>query len=242
MPESDYYEPLADWLEKKGFYTGGKISYSGGELRRYTNTGTRKLRVDVAGIRNAGNEYLDQIETIAIEVRDTPKTMLRDIQDAWGYSSAVNLCYLATTAPVKDEMMNYARSLGVGIIEIQGPNEFVETLQAQHKEPDPIIKTEFLHSLWIVQCTICKCFVFKFTTIGGLEGKSYLELTRARQFDYDLYRRTNWNPAFTHLEQGNLPEEFKMTRFVCRQCAMDLTTTIPDWVESFSHRNKNQRK
>ena len=196
-----------------------------GKPRWYINTGRQKQLVDVAGVKNTGTRHFDQIETVAVEVREIDRITMRDLQDARGYSNMAHRCYLAATTTPTESDIKDAGQAGIGLIEIINKDKFKERLQAQYHEPDPGHLTEFLHCLWIVRCTLCQCYVFNFDEIGNLEGKSVAELVRARQFDFELDGKT----AFEELEYGEVPSSMSVRRYLCRSCVRDLTIRLPKW-------------
>ena len=103
MVEERYYPIVRNWLEKEGCYCGGVIQDSKGKPFYFQNKGTKRLRIDVAGIKNHGTRSLDEIEVVAVEVRDVASVQYRDIQDAYAYSQYAHKCYLATTGSIKGE-------------------------------------------------------------------------------------------------------------------------------------------
>ena len=82
----------------------------------YKNLGS-KARADVAGVRNVGNEYVDNVEIAVVEVKDKGLN-LRHIEQAHGYSIFAHKCYLATTSEITDENKSMAHSFGVGLLKI----------------------------------------------------------------------------------------------------------------------------
>jgi hypothetical protein len=72
----------------------------------YSDLGT-KVRGDVAGVKNVGNKYFDDIEIAVVEVKDKPIS-LRHIQQAHGYSLFAHKCYLAAPFRISDELKSYA--------------------------------------------------------------------------------------------------------------------------------------
>lgn len=99
MGEEKYYLVVREWLEKEGYYCGGFIEDKGKPIY-FENKGTQRLRIDVAGIRNVGTPLLDEIEVVAVEVRDLAAVQYRDLQDAYAYSQYAHKCYLATTGEI----------------------------------------------------------------------------------------------------------------------------------------------
>jgi len=64
----------------------------------YQDIGPRNRRADVAGVKNVGSKYEDQIEIVAVEVRDRPTVSDQDFRDTDNYHQYAHKCYLATTA------------------------------------------------------------------------------------------------------------------------------------------------
>lgn len=236
MGEDRFYKPLCEWLEReKDYYCGGGMEYaSTGKERWYINTGSQKQKVDIAGIKNVGTRHFDQIDTVAVEVRDVQRITMRDLQDAHGYSNMVHHCYLATTAEPTKEDGDAARRMGVGLIHILRKDKYREIVEAQFNEPNPADLTEFLRNLWVIQCTLCRCYAFSWENIESLEGKSYFRLKRARQFDYAIYGSKN--SAFEALENKELESEHEITRYICRSCVEDLTKNLPRWSKTLQEK------
>ena len=59
---------------------------------------------------------LDEIEVVAVEVRDIGSVQYRDIQDAYAYSQYAHKCYLATTGTIHKRDKEDAHSLEVGLL------------------------------------------------------------------------------------------------------------------------------
>jgi len=175
VSESGYYRNVAVWLEKKGYYVGRskpKI-YSTREL--FIKKGMKKAQVDVAGIRNIGKSYFDDIEIAVVEVkysrRGKPIT-LQDLEQTKGYQTYAHVCYLAATEnmDVSKEREEDAKSRNVGLLRIpmdfykKKPNKVrVEDLQVIYT-PSRVIPSnesemlEFLGKLDILRCTLCGCY------------------------------------------------------------------------------------
>lgn len=113
MVEKEYYPVVRKWLERKGYYCGGFVVDSKGNPIYYQDKGTARLRVDVAGIKNVGSRVSDEIEVVAVEVRDIENVGARDIHDAYAYAQYAHKCYLATTAPISNQDQKDAQKLGV---------------------------------------------------------------------------------------------------------------------------------
>lgn len=241
--EKGYYDGLCKWLAmKKSYYTGGAdIVYSSGKKkgkrRRYKETGVGGQIIDVAGVKNVGNDQFDQIETVAVEVRKKSSITKRDMQHAYGYSNLVHRCYLATNAlPDRDEL-DYARRLGLGVIQLRGENwhQWQELVQPGYHEPNHADLLRFLDGLWIGQCSLCQCYIFKLESIEDLSGKSYVTLDRPRQLDF--YLKYPNRELFGELEKGHVPRSIKMThRYLCRNCVLFLGQNVSSKVKRIKTR------
>ena len=113
--ETKYYDSVLYWLWKKGYYVGQEMTKQGKPFW-YKNLGS-KARADVAGVKNVGNEYVDNVEIAVVEVKDRP-IKLRHIEQAHGYSIFAHKCYLATTADTTEEKKAMAHNFSVGLLEI----------------------------------------------------------------------------------------------------------------------------
>ena len=226
--EERYYEAVRKWLEARGYYCGGGMYFSGTSKERlYVKAGIAKLKADVIGIRNVGNEFVDNIEILTVEVKDKPRIAFRDIEQAYGYSTFSHKVYLATTAEPSEDDKATASRMGVGLIKI-GETNLREILSASLKQPDEATMLRLLNSLWIVRCTICGCYVFKWDTIGDLDGKSYLVCKRARQLDHmrDFGALAKQPSPFGDLQRKELKASYAIKRFICRTCSEELGLRI----------------
>ena len=216
--EERYYDLVRTWIEERGCYCGGGMYYKGTEKQRwYVRTGIKKLRADVIGLKNVGNEFIDRLEIVAVEVKDKDRIAFRDIQQAYGYSTFAHKVYLATTAEPTEEDKATVIRMGIGLIHIVG-RELEEILSPALMHPDEAEMLRLLNSLWIVRCTICDCYVFKWDTLGDLEGKSYNALKRARQIDHMRHFAERRNSPFGDLSKKQLSEKYVIRRYVCRTC------------------------
>ena len=67
--EEEYYDILLDWLEEKGYYTGGEIYYEGKENWYKNIEPSRQCRIDVIGVKNVDSQkrsLADEVELIGI--------------------------------------------------------------------------------------------------------------------------------------------------------------------------------
>ena len=216
--EERFYNLVREWLEEKGYYCGGGMYYMGSNKERwYVKTGIRKLRADVIGIKNVGNELIDAIEIVAVEVKDKKTIAFKDMQQTYGYSTFAHKVYLATTAEPTEEDKATAMRMGIGLVHIT-KGDINELLSPSLMHPDEAEMLNLLNSLWIVKCTLCNCYVFKWDTIGDLEGKSYTVIKRARQLDHMKDFAEGKSP-FGDLRKKKLDKKYVVRRYICRTCA-----------------------
>ncbi len=225
--EYKLYTHIRKYLEKQGYFCGKGIQW-GSKEGFYVDLGGHKylgLRADVAGIKNIGNDLIDKIEIVVVEVRNKPTVSNRDIVDAAGYAVIAHKCYLATTAEIKENNIRDAQAYGVGLLQISkdGRNYKVEEISdAEQKIPDEAKMLKFLKdSLMIVQCTLCKCFIFSWSKVDDKKFYTYKELQRCKSFGL-FSRNCNSLPPYAKEEKINkkieVSKEFKIARFLCREC------------------------
>lgn len=174
VDEARYYKNVAIWLEKKGYYIGRSQPkvYRKGEL--FIRKGRKKAQVDVAGVKNVGKSYFDDIEIVIIEVKhsNTPRPLaLRELAQTRGYQIYAHDCYLATTDKISitEENKTDARSHGIGLLRI--PFDFyrkkskkveiddIEVILTPRREiPIEADMLEFLATLDILRCALCGCY------------------------------------------------------------------------------------
>ncbi len=217
MVEEDYYPIVRNWLEKEGYYCGGLIEDSKGKPIYFQNKGTRRSRIDVAGVRNHGTKSLDEIEVVAVEVRDVKSIQYRDIQDAYAYSQYAHKCYLATTGSINGQDKHEAQCLGVGLLRING-KKVMEALSPKINTPIEARMLHFLNVLEVCQCPICKTYFETFIRKPE-KYKSFHRLRRPRYFDIAKdYPNTD---MFVQSELRKLPEKYKTRRYICRSCLVE---------------------
>jgi len=174
VAESRYYRNLAIWLERRGYYVGRSEPkvYSSREL--FIRKGMKKAQVDVAGVKNVGKSYFDDIEIATIEVKhsNTPRPLsLLELEQTKVYQTYAHDCYLAVTdrISITEENKTDARNRGIGLLKIpldfykKKPNQVkiddIEVVQTPNKAtPNEIEMLEFLGILGIVRCTLCSCY------------------------------------------------------------------------------------
>ena len=174
VDESRYYKNAAIWLEKKGYYIGRSEPnvYRKDEL--FIRKGRKKAQVDVAGVKNVGKSYFDDIEIAIVEVKhsNTPRPLtLRELTQTRGYQIYAHNCFLAATdrISITEENETDANSHGIGLLRI--PFDFyrkkpryvevddIEVILTPRREtPKEAEMLEFLATLDILRCTICGCY------------------------------------------------------------------------------------
>jgi len=227
MGEKRYYSLVRKWLENQGYYCGGFI-YEKGKPYYFQNKGTARLRIDVAGIKNVGSSVEDEIEVVAIEVRDVDKVQLRDIQDANAYSQYAHKCYLATTGLIDEQDKEDARKLGIGLLEIKD-KKVKEVLSPQSKQPEYAQMMRLLNVLEVARCPICGCF-FETYIVKENKDRSFYKLIRPKYFKvaHDHPRVD----ALDSRELQKLPPEYKIFRFICKACMKEF------FPQKLKHREK----
>ncbi len=158
--EERFYPILLKYLRQKGYLTEGYKDY-GKTKFEFTRVGG-KTQADVVGVKDIGRMYSHEIEIVAVEVKDREQVRVKYITQALGYSTFAHRCYLAMPTKYKDEYINYARQMGVGLLEID-KNEVTEVLTAELKNPNETMLAWFLRrSLKLVKCILCGSIIYKF--------------------------------------------------------------------------------
>jgi hypothetical protein len=214
LGEKKYYPIVRKWLESEGYYCGGNIVNSKGNTIYYQNKGTKRLRVDVAGIKNVGSRASFKIEVVAVEVRDINNVSIRDIQDAHAYAQYAHKCYLATTALIDNQDKKDAQRLGVGLLQIKN-QRVTETLSPQAKTPDYSMMMKILKVLDVAKCSICGSF-FETYVIKDEDYKSFYRLVRPKYF-----KAAHDYPKVDVLAPEGLKElkaNYRTYIYICRTC------------------------
>lgn len=214
MGEREYYPIVRKWLEKKGYYCGGYIHDRKGNPIYYQDKGTKRLRVDVAGIKDVGSLVSNEIEVVAIEVRDTKNVRVRDIQDAHAYTRYAHKCYLATTAVIRSQDKRDPQKFGIGLLQIKG-HRIQEILSPQIKTPDFSMMLKFLKVLEVAKCSLCGTF-FETYIIRNEGYQSFHRLIRPKYF-----KAAHDNPDVDVLDPNELKglkTAYKTYRYICRTC------------------------
>jgi hypothetical protein len=224
VAEEDNYPIVRKWLESQGYYCGGLI-YDKGKPIYFENKGTKRQRIDVAGIKNRGTKSLDAIEIVAVEVRDLPSVQYRDIQDAFAYSQYAHKCYLATTGTIDEEDKHDAHCLGVGLLKISG-QKVREVLSPRLNQPIEARMLHFLSVLEVSKCPICNTY-FEVFIRKDEKFRSFYKVSRPRYFQVAKdYPKTD---MFVKTELSALPASYKTRVYICRLC---LEEFFPEKIKS----------
>lgn len=214
MGEKEYYPIVRKWLERKGYYCGGYIHDRKGNPIYYQDKGTKRLRIDVAGIRNVGNRVSNEIEVVAVEVRDIKNISVRDVQDAHAYTQYAHKCYLATTSPIKNQDKRCAEKRGIGLLKISN-KQVKEVLSPQIKTPDFSMTMNFLKVLDVAKCPICGTF-FEIYRIIDDDYLSYYRFVRPKYF-----KAAHDHPDIDVLDPTELKKlkaEYINYGYICKIC------------------------
>lgn len=219
MGEKRYYPKIRKWLESQGYYCGGNITVRD-KPNYYQDIGPRHRRADVAGVKNLGSKYEDQIEIVAVEVRDTPTISDSDIRDTDNYHQYAHKCYLATTAPIEPEHMEIAERRNIGLLSLKKGRKKPKLIHAPNpqKPANNAEMMDFLNSFEIVRCSICGCFFERYVKTKE-NYQSYIELVRARYFK--TMSETQNNPLVLG-EVKQLQPDYKLRLYICRVCLEEL--------------------
>ena len=161
-----------------------------------------------------GNRVSNEIEIVAIEVRDKQNVSVRDVQDAHAYTQYAHKCYLATTAKIQIPDRRCAEKRGIGLLKIDS-KQVKEVLSPQIKTPDVSLMMSFLRVLDIAKCPICGTFfeVFKIKTENY---KSFYQFTRPKYFNI-AHDDPDIN-VFDRKKLKKLKAAFKNYGYICRIC------------------------
>jgi hypothetical protein len=218
MTEFDFYPIMRKWLEKEGFYCGGNITDNKGDTIFYENKGTLKSRIDVAGVKNIGIMYFDDIHVAAVEVRNRPVIKFRDIQDTVLFSQYAHLCYLATTGDMNEKIIENAQQCGVGLLDLSN-GKVEEVLSPVAQTPVKKMMMEFLNSINISQCAICGAY-FELYRRSEDGVYSYLTLRRPRYFK--VCKKDKDSSPLESLEYRELGNDYRTYSYICRMCVKEL--------------------
>ena len=214
MSEKRYYDTVRKWLESQGYYCGGNITIKGKE-NFYQDIGTKQRRIDVAGVKNVGNKFEDDVEIVAIEVRNKQTISYGDIFDAAKYHNCVHKCYLASTAQTTPEIRQYAERANVGLLKLVEGKPPQVLHHPSPKEPESYSEMiRFLERFQIVKCSLCGCFFERFVR-SAEKYHSYYEVSRAAYFK--VTKKTGKNPLKSS-DIESLSSEYKIRRYICYPC------------------------
>lgn len=214
MGEEQNYPIVRAWLERGGYYCGGSIEDNQGRPIYFQNKGTKRLRIDVAGIRNVGTWCLDVIEVVAIEVKNVKSVQYRDLQDAFAYSQYAYKCYLATTGSIDKQDKADAHALGIGLLTITG-KKVKEILSPKLNVPIQERMLQFLSMLEVAKCPICGSF-FETYIRKNEKYKSFYKTIRPKYFEVARDRPNT--DIFIPVEIKKLARRYKTYRYICRSC------------------------
>lgn len=219
MGEERYYGIVREWLERQGYYCGGNIRV-GKKLNYYQNIGPKNRRADVAGIKNVGSQYEDEIEIVAVEVRERPNISDQDFRDTDNYHQYAHKCYLATTATITEKHKQIAERRNIGLLQLQKGKKKPKMKHGPNPEKprDCGEMMKFLNSFQIVKCAICGCYFERFIRREE-DYRSFLELTRAKYFK--VMKDTDREPL-EKKDIENLDADHGMRIYVCQPCVQDL--------------------
>jgi len=237
--ESWYYRNVAIWLEKKGYYIGRTEPKVYRKRDLFIKKGMKKAQVDVAGVRNVGKSYFDDIEIAIIEVKHSntrrPIT-LQELEQTRGYQDYAHVCYLAASKNVeiiKEREMD-AKIRNIGLLQMpldfykKKPNQIkIEDLKVIHipsaKPPcNEAEMLEFLGTLDILRCTLCGCYFHSWEEYE----ESYPRLPR-KGASFKILERNKVFELFPDkidfgLDTRHKYRESKIWKHLCLCCVEDL--------------------
>lgn len=157
MGEERFYPIVSNYLRAKGYMTEG-LRPDGKDTFDFMRLG-RRAQADIIGIKDVGKDYSNEIEIVAVEVKDKKTAKVRHMTQALGYSTFAHRCYLAMPIKFTEEDKDYARKIGVGLLRII-KERVKEVLSAELKTPNEAMMIWFLRrSPWIVKCMLCGCWM-----------------------------------------------------------------------------------
>jgi len=200
--EERFYPIVLEYLKTCGYLTEG---YSESEPKFHFIRLGKRVQADVAGIKDVGNLYSNEIEIAAVEVKDGMHCKVRYIEQALGYSTFAHKCYLAMPIHFTEDDKNYARHMGVGLLEING-KKVSEILSPELKDVNETIMIYFLRrSLNLVKCVICGSIIHRFRSgTKSFHRKNVFEKRKTLFVCPDCYR--TFNMPVTDSEEIKPPE------------------------------------
>lgn len=216
LTEKQYYDVVRKWLEDQGYYCGGNITVKG-KPNFYQDIGTKHRRADVAGVKNVGNRFWDDVEVVAVEVKDKRVVSQQDINDTAKYQQCAHKCYLATTAEITDENIKWTERKNLGLLQLLKGKNIRVLRHPVPKTPDYEEMLAFLESFEIVKCSICGLFFERFVRDDTYH--SFFEMKRAKYFN--VLKNTRYDPL-DHKSIRSLPSEYQIYRYICYPCLEEL--------------------
>jgi hypothetical protein len=238
VDEARYYKNVAIWLEKKGYYIGRSEPNVYRKKEFFIRKGRKKAQVDVAGVKNIGKSYFDDIEIVIIEVKHSKyqrPIAIKELEQTRGYQTYAHKCYLAATEiiDVTEENKTDANSRNIGLLRIpldfykKKPSQIriddIEVVLTPRKEtPKEAEMLEFLATLDILRCAICGCYFNswieyeeEFPNLPP-KGMSFKRLTRNKVFE--LFP----DKIEDQFDTKHKHRKSKMWRHLCLLCVEDL--------------------
>jgi hypothetical protein len=219
--EKDLYPIVEKWMKKQFacFKTG-------------INTGLKHSRIDVAGVRDIGNDLSGEVETIAIEVKKGNEPFATAAGQAFGYSIYANRVYLADMRekPFDYEHKKIATRLGVGLIQVDRKGSCKEILTSPVHSPLAGYKLLLLEKMALGKCQICES-VFE---LGG--SKKYWSNIVRKDLDKAIEKEKGL--AFWNIEVANRKKKLGLRnasnglsyerRFICPDCIWNIFSVLYD--------------
>lgn len=197
------------------------------------NTGTRYAHVDVIGLRERRNDFAENIELVAVEVKRGGTPFLKSIGQSLGYSLYAHRVYLAwqkpDEQPIVQEEIDIASAFGVGLLSVYSDGRTTSGYGITHITTSHEFKPERHYFLQIVdklkylECTICRSFYPKEDDMVDINewpinisvdpnqrGQFRIAVESRRPARYWLYQL-----AEHHKDERQYVYD---RRFVCRDC------------------------
>lgn len=159
--ERRFYPIVLAFLKENGYLTEGLTEK--GSTFPFIRLGKR-VQADVAGIKDIGTQYSQALEIAAVEVKDGKHCKVRYIEQALGYSIFAHNCYLAMPISFSEEDKNYAKHMGVGLLEINENNSVTKVFSPETKISDETKMMYFMRrSMNLVRCVICGSIIHRYS-------------------------------------------------------------------------------
>jgi hypothetical protein len=187
VKEASLYKPIHKWLEKEGYVVNDS----------WRNTGVGRYRVDVIGIKNSGNNYCDDIEIVAVEVKIHGN--YTTLGQAGNYRDFAHRVFFATTDyDTAERLKDHCNQKNLGLLRVdKNTKKVTKIIDAPLIKPrNEVQMIEFLRKLYISKCTICGCY-------------------------FDL--RAEWDTAVVFKSSPKFSKaDWKIKRYVCNDCKQHL--------------------